>query len=94
MTSPGAQVVHQEVIYVSSTQARRTKRVGRVSYCQHHGKWYLYFREGTERVRRQIGSREGDAAHLAAEGERPTVVRFPVIALIEAQSLTGGDGCR
>jgi integrase len=43
------------------------KRVGCVSYYQHHGSWYLYFREGTERVRRRICPLEPEAAQLAAE---------------------------
>jgi integrase len=43
------------------------KRVGRVSYYQHHGSWYLYYREGAELVRRRIGLLEAEAAQLAAE---------------------------
>jgi integrase len=43
------------------------KRVGRVSYYHHHGSWYLYYREGTARVRRRIGPLETEAAQLAAE---------------------------
>jgi len=52
-----------------SRRRRRTtrKRVGRVSYYQHHGSWYLYFREGSERVRRRIGRLETEAAQFAAE---------------------------
>src|SRR5579864_8034225 len=71
MTSPGAQMVHTGCTRRSSMSRRRKratrKRVGRVSYYQHHGSWYLYYREGTERVRRRIGPLETEAAQLAAE---------------------------
>ena len=41
-------------------------RVGRVSYYQHHGSWYLYFRDTTGIHRPRIGRSEADAERAAA----------------------------
>jgi integrase len=41
--------------------------VGRVSYYQHHGSWYLYYRDGARPVRIRVGQSEAEAARLAAE---------------------------
>lgn len=41
-------------------------RVGRVSYYQHHGSWYLYFRDGGQIHRPRIGRSEAEAEQAAA----------------------------
>jgi integrase len=60
-------VAHQEVIMSRRRKRAARKRVGRVSYYQHHGSWYVYYRSGTRPVRVRIGQNEADAARLAAE---------------------------
>ena len=52
-----------------SRRRKRTtrKRVGRVSYYQHHGSWYLYYRSGAHPIRVRIGPDEAEAARVAAE---------------------------
>lgn len=48
-------------------RSRRRKRVGRVSYYQHHGGWYIYYREGGQPVRKRVADTEEAAAQLAAQ---------------------------
>ena len=43
------------------------KRVGRVSYYQHHGGWHLYYQEDGESVRKRVADTEDGAARLAAQ---------------------------
>ena len=41
-------------------------RVGRVSYYQHHGSWYLYYRDNDGPQRPRIGRSEFEAERAAA----------------------------
>ena len=41
-------------------------RVGRVSYYQHHGSWYLYFRNGNIPHRTRVGRSQAEAERAAA----------------------------
>jgi len=43
------------------------KRVGRVSYYQHHGGWYLYYQQDGEPIRKRVADSEEAAAQLAAQ---------------------------
>ncbi|HUE13879.1 MAG TPA: hypothetical protein VMR25_06935 [Planctomycetaceae bacterium] len=68
----------------------RGRRVGRVSYFQHHGSWYLYYRDGARPVRIRVGLSEADAARLAAErnaelarGHVTTLPTFEPVAVAE-----------
>jgi hypothetical protein len=67
----------------------RRRRVGRVSYYQHHGAWYVYYRDGQRPVRRRIGESEERAAQVAAEvnGQLacavPTIFSFVPISVAE-----------
>ncbi len=53
------------------TRARKQKplrrRVGKVSYCQHHGGWWIYYRDGDPQVRRRVADHEQSAAEIAAQ---------------------------
>jgi hypothetical protein len=43
------------------------RRIGRVSYCSHHGSWCICYREGGWAVRRRIAGFEADAERVAAQ---------------------------
>ena len=45
----------------------RRQRVGRVSYYQHHGGWWLYYNEAGNPVRKRVADTEEEAARLAAQ---------------------------
>src|ERR1700677_2163357 len=42
-------------------------RVGKVSVYQHHGAWWLYYREHGNPVRRKVGLKQDDAERIAAQ---------------------------
>ena len=48
-----------------SRKRLRRKRVGRVSYYQHHGGWHLYYQEDGESVRKRVADTEEVAEQLA-----------------------------
>lgn len=51
---------------VRKRKARR-RRVGKVSYYEHHGSWWVYYREGGVPVRKQAGPDEKSAEQVAAQ---------------------------
>ncbi len=65
------------------------KRVGRVSYYQHHGAWYLYYRDGQRPVRQRVADDEATAAQIAAQvnaqlaSSAPTTFSFQSITIEE-----------
>jgi integrase len=65
------------------------KRVGRVSYYQHHGAWHIYYREGERQVRRRVAETEADAARVAAQvnaqlhAVAPTLLAFTPVDIPE-----------
>src|SRR5262245_16868438 len=63
-----------------SRRRRPTRlRVGRVPYYVHHGSWYVYYREGSEQVRRRIGEREDHAAQIAAQINAQLALAAPTL---------------
>src|SRR3954467_9492976 len=65
------------------------KRVGRVSYYQHHGAWHSYYREGERQVRRRVAETEADAARVAVQvnaqlhAAPPTLLAFTPVTIPE-----------
>ena len=49
-----------------SRKRPRRKRVGRVSYYQHHGAWFLYYQEAGKQVRKRVADTEAVAEQLAS----------------------------
>jgi hypothetical protein len=47
-------------------RGRTRIRVGRVTLYLHHGAWWLYFSEGSKRVRRKVGESQHEAEFPAA----------------------------
>ena len=53
---------------VALRQRRCTRiRIGRVSVYEHHGAWWLYYRDDDKVVRRRIGHDQATAERLASE---------------------------
>ena len=73
----------------SRKRPRRRKRVGRVSYYQHHGGWHLYYQQDGEAVRKRVADSEEAAAQLAAQvnaqlsSGAPTLFSFEPVAVPE-----------
>ena len=67
------------------------KRVGHVSYYQHHGSWYIYYLDGKRQVRRRVSDNEETAARLAAQinaqfaADLPTQFSFTPISVAGLQ---------
>jgi integrase len=65
------------------------RRVGRVSLYQHHGAWWLYYRDGGNPVRRKIGDVLPEAEQVAAQvnaqlaSGAPTLFAFTPIAVAD-----------
>ena len=55
------------------------KRVGKVSYYQHHGGWHVYYRDGNRQVRRRAGDTEESAAQVAAQVNAQLAVTAPTM---------------
>ena len=53
------------------------KRVGQVSYYQHHGSWYVYYLDGKQQVRRRVSDDEENAAKMAAQINAQFAVGLP-----------------
>lgn len=73
-----------------SPRARpRRKRVGRVSYYEHHNSWWIYYRQSGQQIRRKAGDSEETAERIASEinGQltccRPTQFDFVPISITE-----------
>lgn len=72
------------------------RRVGRVSYYEHHGAWWLYYRDGESQVRRRVADTEPEAERVAAQvnaqlsAGAPTLLAFaPIsVAALREQFLT------
>ena len=68
---------------------RRRLRVGRVSYYEHHGGWYLYYQQDGESVRKRVADTEKSAAQLAAQvnaqrsSGAPTLFAFEPVSVPE-----------
>ena len=43
------------------------KRIGKVSVYQHHGAWYVYYRDEEKTVRRKVADDQGNAESIAAQ---------------------------
>ena len=69
----------------SRKRPRRRKRVGRVSYYQHHRGWYLYYQEDGEPVRKRVADTEEAAAQVNAQlsSGAPTLFTFEPVAVPE-----------
>ena len=72
----------------SSLSARR-QRIGKVSLYQHHGCWWIYYRESGTTVRKRFGSDKREAEKAAAQvnhqvtSREPTLLSFSPIAVPE-----------
>ena len=72
----------------SSLSARR-QRIGKVSLYQHHGCWWIYYRESGTTVRKRFGSDKQEAEKAAAQvnhqvtSREPTLLSFSPIAVPE-----------
>ena len=55
------------------------KRVGQVSYYQHHGGWHIYYLDGNRQVRRRAGDTEEVAAQVAAQVNAQLAVAAPTL---------------
>ncbi len=69
------------------TRSRRRYRVGSVSVYQHHGAWWLYFRDDGKPRRRRIGPDLDEAKTVAAQvtadlaAKRPTMLSFEPVSI-------------
>ena len=67
----------------------RRKRIGRVSVYQHHGGWYVYYREGERSVRKRVADCRDDAEKIAGEinaqlgSSAPTMLAFEPVSVPE-----------
>jgi integrase len=65
------------------------KRVGRVSYYEHHGGWFVYYRDGARQIRRRVASTESEAERVAAQinaqlaAAAPTLLAFTPVSTSE-----------
>ena len=68
---------------------RLRKRIGRVSLYLHHGAWWLYYRDGTQAIRRRVSTDRGEAERIAAEvnaqvaAAAPTMFAFAPTNVVE-----------
>lgn len=74
----------------SSKRAKPARvRVGRVSLYEHHGAWWIYYRDGRRQIRRKVGSSRADAEQVAAQvhgqliAGAPTLLAFSPISVGE-----------
>lgn len=51
----------------SRRRRSRRHRVGKVSFYQHHGVWWVYYQEHGRRVRERVADDEQTAAQIAAQ---------------------------
>ncbi len=71
----------------SSKRQSTRYRVGKVSYFQYHGSWYVYYREAGRNVRRRVATDKDEAAAAAAQINAqlatalPTFFSFQPIAI-------------
>ncbi|MGZ0174322.1 MAG: tyrosine-type recombinase/integrase [Planctomycetales bacterium] len=68
------------------SRARR-KKIGRVSVYQHHGGWYVYYREGERSVRKRVADSSADAEKIAGQinaqlgSSAPTLLAFEPVTV-------------
>lgn len=62
-------------------------RIGRVSVFEHHGSWWVYYREGDRKVRRRVSDSRAHAEQVAAElnaqlsASSPTMFSFTPVSV-------------
>ncbi len=67
----------------------RRKRIGRVSVYQHHGGWYVYYREGERSVRKRVADSRDVAEKIAGQinaqlgSSAPTMLAFEPVSVPE-----------
>ncbi|MGZ0173733.1 MAG: tyrosine-type recombinase/integrase [Planctomycetales bacterium] len=67
----------------------RRKRIGSVSVYQHHGGWYVYYREGERSVRKRVADNRPDAEKIAGQinaqlgSSAPTMLAFEPVSVAE-----------
>jgi len=67
----------------------RRKRIGSVSVYQHHGGWYVYYREGERSVRKRVADNRPDAEKIAGQinaqlgSSAPTMLAFEPVSVVE-----------
>ena len=67
-------------------------RVGRVSVYQHHGNWWIYYRESGSPVRRKVSASREEAEQVAAQtnaqltSQAPTASAFRPITVVELRT--------
>jgi integrase len=70
------------------SRARR-KKIGRVSVYQHHGGWYVYYREGERSVQKRVADSRADAEKIAGQinaqlgNSAPTMLAFETVSVVE-----------
>ena len=69
----------------------RRKRVGKVSCYQHHGAWWVYYKEGQRQVRRRVGD-QTLAEQVAAQVNAQLATAVPT--MFSFTPLTVGELCR
>ncbi len=86
-------MAEQKQIRTKRRSRRCTRfRVGKVSNYEHHGSWWVYYREGDRQVRRRVGSDSGMAEKLASDvnGQiainAPTTFSFSPLSVSELRS--------
>lgn len=71
----------------------RRKKIGRVSVYQHHGGWYVYYREGERSVRKRVADSRADAEKIAGQinaqlgNSAPTMLAFEPVSVVELRRL-------
>lgn len=66
--------------------AQRT-RIGKVSLYQHHGAWWLYYRDGGNPRRQRVGPNRDEAERIAAELNAQVTAAVPTMFAFEAITL-------
>ncbi len=75
----------------SRRRGPRRKRVGKVSCYQHHGAWWVYYKEGQRQVRRRVGD-QTLAEQVAAQVNAQLATAVPT--MFSFTPLTVGELCR
>ncbi len=74
-----------------ATRSRRKRsrriRIGNVSVYEHHGSWWLYFRENGKPVRRRVGEDLDEAKAVGARVNAQLAASQPTLFSFEAVSV-------
>src|SRR6188508_3042066 len=87
----GALFVHQESAKMGKVRAPRRRRVGRVSIYKHRRRWWVYYREHGQPVRKAVADDAKGAEQVASEinlelsASAPTLFSFRPISVAELQ---------